>query len=92
MIDRYCADHHRSDGSLCPECQDLLTYAEQRLVRCRYQSQKPTCARCPVHCYAPSQRERVRIVMRYAGPKMLWKHPFLAILHIWDAQGAVPGY
>jgi len=24
----------------------------------------------------------VRKVMRYAGPRMIWKHPYLAIMHI----------
>ena len=39
---------------------------------------KPTCANCKVHCYSEAMRERVRDVMRYAGPRMLWRHPVLA--------------
>jgi hypothetical protein len=31
-------------------------------------------------------RERVREVMRYAGPKMLTRHPVLAIGHIIDGR------
>ncbi len=29
-------------------------------------------------------RERVRAVMRYAGPRMLLCHPILALLHLRD--------
>ncbi len=84
LVACYCADHHSPEGALCSECQDLLAYAARRLARCPFQKKKPSCAKCPVHCYAPRQRERVRMIMRYAGPKMLWKHPFLALLHLLD--------
>jgi len=46
---------------------------------------KPTCARCPVHCYRPAMRTEVQQVMRYAGPRMLWRHPWLALRHECDA-------
>jgi hypothetical protein len=29
-------------------------------------------------------RERVRGVMRYAGPRMIRRHPVLAVLHVLD--------
>ena len=32
--------------------------------------------------YKPDKREAVREVMRYAGPRMLLKHPYLAIMHL----------
>jgi hypothetical protein len=31
-------------------------------------------------------RERVRTVMRYAGPRMLKRHPYLAVMHILDGR------
>ena len=49
-----------------------------RLAKCPYQEDKTTCAKCPVHCYKPSRREQIRAVMRYAGPRMLLRHPRLA--------------
>jgi hypothetical protein len=30
-------------------------------------------------------RERITIVMRYAGPRMMFRHPILALLHQLDA-------
>jgi len=37
-----------------------------------------------VHCYAPEMREKIKEVMRYAGPRMLLSHPILAIAHLID--------
>jgi hypothetical protein len=83
MIDLYCRDHH-GGGGLCPSCARLQTYALRRLAACPYQEAKPTCARCPIHCYRTAERAEIRDVMRYAGPRMLWHHPYLAIRHLLD--------
>lgn len=69
---------------LCPQCQALLDYAHQRLERCRFGEDKPSCTRCPVHCYKPAMREQIRQVMRYSGPRMLLHDPIMAIRHLWD--------
>lgn len=81
MIRCYCEDHNHSPGGLCDECRSLLEYATVRLERCRFGAEKPTCAKCPVHCYQRDRREQVRTVMRYAGPRMIWKHPVLSVWH-----------
>lgn len=82
MLGIYCREVHRSTGALCPECATLERYALERLVRCPFGAQKPRCAACTVHCYAPAQREQTRLVMRYAGPLMIKRHPFLALKHM----------
>ena len=69
---------------LCPQCQELLTYAHLRLERCKFGNDKPSCTRCPVHCYKPAMRQQIRQVMRYSGPRMLLHNPVLAIRHLWD--------
>jgi predicted amidophosphoribosyltransferase len=84
MIRLYCRGQHGHREGLCPACGELLAYAEARLDACPYGEAKTTCARCPVHCYKPEMRERIRAVMRYAGPRMLWHHPLLAVLHLLD--------
>jgi hypothetical protein len=91
MVAMYCRDHHATaasdDGAgLCGECADLLVYARRRLEKCRYGSGKPTCAHCETHCYKPAMRERVREVMRYSGPRMLRRHPVLAMAHLADGR------
>uniref|UniRef100_A0A7C4KI10 Nitrous oxide-stimulated promoter family protein n=1 Tax=Anaerolinea thermolimosa TaxID=229919 RepID=A0A7C4KI10_9CHLR len=87
----YCRDHHGLPaGALCEACQELFDYAMIRLSRCPYQERKPTCANCPIHCYQRGMRERVREMMRYAGPKMLLKHPVLALAHLLDGRRKAP--
>jgi hypothetical protein len=87
MVRIYCRDRH--DGGLCPECKGLLDYASVRLERCRFGTEKPTCAKCPVHCYQKNRREQVRAVMRYAGPRMLLEHPILSLWHWVDGRRRV---
>jgi hypothetical protein len=85
MVGVYCSGQHDSaKGVLCAECQVFLDYADVRLKKCPYGDDKPTCAKCPVHCYKPAQREQAREIMRYAGPRMLLRHPLLAIAHQLD--------
>jgi len=85
MISIYCGGHHgKSKKRLCPECKALVAYAHQRLDRCPFQENKTTCANCPVHCYNPDMREKIKGVMRYAGPRMAYQHPLLALFHFID--------
>ena len=85
MIGLYCRNkHHEAEGELCPECRSLLEYALHRLDNCRFGEAKQACTRCPLHCYAPHRRAHIRMVMRYAGPRMIWHHPVLALGHLWD--------
>ena len=84
MIDIYCRGQHKSEVENSPECKELLDYALDRLGKCPFQEKKTTCTKCSVHCYKPAMREKVRTVMRYAGPRMLYRHPVLATLHLID--------
>jgi hypothetical protein len=68
------------DG-LCAECAALADYASDRLASCRYGARKPFCSRCPTPCYRPAERARIREVMRYAGPRMLWRAPLMFLRH-----------
>jgi hypothetical protein len=79
----------RTDG-LCKACAALGAYADGRLDKCVYGVEKPTCLNCPVHCYKRDQREAIREVMRYAGPRMLRRHPILAITHLFDGRRPAP--
>ena len=84
MIRTYCRGQHHTRHGLCLACQALSGYAQDRLDRCPFQEAKTTCAHCPVHCYVPEMRERIRAVMRYSGPRMLYRHPILALCHLVD--------
>ena len=91
MIRLYCARHHPgAPETPCAECRELLGYARLRLARCPFQEGKTTCVRCPVHCYTPAMRQRVREVMRFAGPRMLTRHPVLVLWHWLDSRRKTP--
>ncbi|MBI4860922.1 MAG: nitrous oxide-stimulated promoter family protein, partial [Candidatus Riflebacteria bacterium] len=78
----YCSRVHGGPDGLCDRCRELEAYALERLERCPFGEEKPTCASCRVHCYKAAMREKVRSVMRYAGPRMLLRHPYLALMHL----------
>jgi hypothetical protein len=82
MIRIHCRAHHGATGELCSACSELLVYARCRISRCTFGDKKPVCSHCSVHCFAPEMRQRIQEVMRYAGPRMIWRHPFLAIRHL----------
>jgi len=86
MFRLHCRDLHGGQKALCAGCEELRHYAEGRLAKCPFAEEKPTCVSCPVHCYEAAMRERVRQVMRYAGPRMLLRHPILALLHLRDGK------
>lgn len=82
MIRLFCQGKH-GDVSLCNNCRKLLNYAFERLDKCPQASHKPTCSKCTIHCYSPEMRRQIRIVMRYAGPRMIFYHPLMVLRHLW---------
>lgn len=83
MITIYCHRHHDRNGDdLCDECRDLLTYAHQRLDHCPKGNAKSSCRKCEIHCYSKTNREKIRKVMKYVGPRMIFIHPCSAIRHL----------
>jgi YbgA-like uncharacterized protein len=89
MIALACRRRH-GGPDLCPGCRALDAYARERIAHCPYGDEKPTCARCPIHCYGRDKREAIRDVMAFAGPRMLRRHPVLALFHIVDEWRAAP--
>ena len=77
MIQLYYASQIEAD---IPE-ERMLNYARTRLEFCQLGEKKTTCQRCPIHCYQPKYQKQMKKVMRYSGPRMLFKHPVLTIRH-----------
>ena len=89
MIATYCHGNHGTPrGGLCEECSELAEYARARIAKCPFMATKTFCSQCKVHCYAPAQREGIRRVMRYAGPRMLLSHPVMTVRHGADTLAA----
>ena len=80
MIELYCR-HHLKTKTMPEEYQHLRDYAYARLSHCRYGERKSACKDCLTHCYAPKERQAIREVMRWTGPRMMWYAPKDAIIH-----------
>lgn len=83
MIEIYCHGKHHQKQGLCPECEDLWHYVQQRVARCPHMATKTFCSACKTHCYMPARRKQIQDVMRYSGPRMLWHAPKLALYHLY---------
>lgn len=91
MVRMYCRAHgHERNGPLCSDCGALFDYASRRLERCVFGDAKPACANCVVHCYKADMREQIRVVMRWAGPRIMLRHPIMAIGHMIAERRPVP--
>lgn len=86
MIALYCRKNHGTRGTLCPECAALNLYARQRSDKCPFMETKTFCSNCKVHCYKPEMREKIRAVMRFSGPRMIFHHPVAAIRHVIETK------
>lgn len=85
MIALYCRKKH-GRKSLCPDCAALDSYARQRSDKCPFMETKTFCSNCRVHCYKPEMRERIRAVMRFSGPRMIFHHPVIALRHVIETR------
>lgn len=91
MVALYCAGNHAVEDrtltaqcgeAVCPACARIDASAVLHTERCRKMEVKTTCEECGNHCYSTEAREEICGVMRYAGPRMLTKHPIAAIRHL----------
>lgn len=85
MIAIYCRKKHGSQG-LCPECAELDAYARLCSDKCPFIETKIFCSNCHVHCYKKDMREKIRAVMRFSGPRMIFHHPIMAIRHVIETK------
>ncbi len=82
MIKIYChGNHHTKGNDLCEECKKLTEYALFRLDKCPFKENKGFCSFCKIHCYKPEMKEKIRLVMKYSGPRMIFTHPIFALKH-----------
>ncbi len=81
MVEFY-SRHKLHQNELSNELKELIDYACARLERCKYGIEKPACKNCPTHCYKPDMRQKIREVMRWSGPRMIFFAPLAAIRHL----------
>ena len=83
MIRIYCKGHKHS-GLPCQSCRELIDYVNQRIERCPFMETKTYCNNCKVHCYKADMRSKIKEVMRYSGPRILFSHPLMVIDHVYQ--------
>lgn len=66
------------------EYEELITYACARLDHCRYGEGKPACKNCPIHCYKPEMRQKIKEVMKWSGPRMIFLSPMPTLRHLFN--------
>ena len=86
MIKLYCRKQHHTGETLCTECAGLEAYARERSDKCPFMETKTFCSNCRVHCYKPEMREKIRVIMRFSGPRMIFYHPMAAIRHVIETK------
>ena len=87
MFRIYCRamKHERSSGEggkLCSSCSELLNYSLDKTAKCQWKKEGRLCSSCPVHCFEPEERERIKVVMRFSGPRLMLSHPLFAIRYL----------
>ncbi len=85
MIRLYCRKNH-GGKTLCPACRELLEYAIRRSDKCPFMETKTFCSNCKIHCYQPDMREKIRAVMIFSGPRMIFHHPVMAVRHLIESK------
>ena len=86
MIAIYCHGHHHASSGICTDCGVVLRYAHELIDMCPFNAvAKPVCGLCRSNCFTPDMRRHFTQIMRYAGPRMMARHPILTLAHFWDA-------
>lgn len=81
MISLYCKKQHLTKKGLCRECFELLEYAKKRSDCCPFMEHKTFCSNCKVHCYNSEMRLKIKAVMKFSGPRLLFRHPLIVLSH-----------
>ena len=77
----YCKAHHDVDkdaAGLCPACRETVDATLARTEVCPY-AHAGNCQDCAIRCQRGEARERIREIMRYAAPRMAFRHPLMTL-------------
>lgn len=86
MIGLYCRKNHLAQNGLCLECKKLDNYAKSRSERCPFMKTKTFCSNCKSSCYEEGMKEKIRLVMRFSGPRMFLYHPIIAVRYVYESK------
>ncbi|WP_455520983.1 nitrous oxide-stimulated promoter family protein [Parvimonas micra] len=81
MVKLYCRKNHKK-RELCDECKEVLNYSLKRIDNCQCVETKLFCSSCKFSLYSPRDKEKVKQIMKFSGPRILFHHPLLVISHM----------
>lgn len=88
-INKYCFDGEIDEFissrprlwkyKLNDEYYELVMKAFRHIERCPHSFYKTFCHQCPTTCYKASDLEQIEPIMKYAGRKIMMKHPLIGL-------------
>ena len=82
MINLYCKKRHNASNPPCDSCDELIGYSHRKIEKCPNIEANTSCVNCNIKCYNQSMQEKIKKVMKYSGPRMIFHHPIAAIKHL----------
>lgn len=76
----YCKKFHvhavKDDAGLCPECRETVEATARRTQMCPF-NHEGNCQDCPIKCQRGDAQDRIKAIMSYSAPRMLFVHPIM---------------
>lgn len=86
MINLYCKKHHNASNPPCNSCNDLIVYSHKKIKNCPIIKANTSCANCNIKCYNQAMQDKIKKVMRYSGPRMIFYHPIVTLKHLFYSK------
>ena len=81
----YCKGNHpsaqRDETGMCPECRAVIEATAQRAEACPF-GHEGNCQDCSVRCQRGEAQVRIKQIMRYAAPRMAFRHPLMTLEYL----------
>lgn len=81
----YCGGNHvdaaKDSAGMCPECREAIEQTLARASSCPH-GHEGNCQDCKTQCQRGEAQERIRVIMRYAAPRMAFRHPIMTFEYL----------
>lgn len=81
----YCRGNHKNrqcdQSGMCPECRLAIEETLERTATCP-KGHVGNCEDCDIHCQRGEAQENIKRIMRYAAPRMMFRHPLMAARYL----------
>lgn len=81
----YCRGNHdaieKDAAGMCPECREAIEQTLARAASCPH-GHEGNCQDCETHCQRGEAQLRIKAIMKYAAPRMAFRHPIMTIEYL----------